>query len=160
MSLTLQTGNPKCDCGKPIDQEGYHLLTCKTGGGPVWIHNTIASVWSECLKHLNKKLIQEPRNRYCNSDDRPEIAVFDISTGSSYELDFAMAHPFCLMCSQELPMRMLQQHSEQRRGSAQSTAQKFYQEAIFQNAYHSSSSILGAGAGKPRNSSSTSQNPL
>ena len=30
MPLSLQTGNPKCDCGKPIDQEGYHLLTCKT----------------------------------------------------------------------------------------------------------------------------------
>ena len=65
-----------------------------------------------------------------------------------------------LMCSQELPMRMVQQHSEQRRGSTQSTAQKFYQEATFQNAYHSFLSILGAGAGKPRNSSSTSQNPL
>ena len=95
MPLSSQTGNPKCDCSKPIDQEGYHLLTCKTGGGPVWTHNTIASVWSECLKHLNKKLIQEPRNRYCNSDDRPDIAVFDISMGSSYELDFAMAHPWC-----------------------------------------------------------------
>ena len=71
-----------------------------------------------------------------------------------------------VMCSQELPMRMVQQHSEQRRGSTQSTAQKFYQGvqrrgstqstaqkfyqgAIFQNAYHLSSSILGLGLGSP-----------
>ena len=24
-----------CDCGRDLDQQGYHLLTCKYGGGPV-----------------------------------------------------------------------------------------------------------------------------
>ena len=88
------------------------------------------SVWSECLKHLNKKLIQEPRNRYCNSDDRPNIAVFDISTGSSYEKDLLWPTHGALMCSQELPMRMVQQHSEQRRGSTQSIPGGYISECI------------------------------
>ena len=26
----------KCDCGTSLDEHGYHLLTCKFGGGPVW----------------------------------------------------------------------------------------------------------------------------
>ena len=47
------------------------------------------------MKHLDKKIIQEPRNRYCNSDDRADIAIFDVCNGDSYELDIAMAHPWC-----------------------------------------------------------------
>ena len=35
-----------CDCGCQLDEEGYHLLTCKHGGGPVWSHNRILSVAS------------------------------------------------------------------------------------------------------------------
>ena len=38
-----------CECGMGIDEDGYHLLTCKTGGGggAVWTHETLASVWFE-----------------------------------------------------------------------------------------------------------------
>ena len=25
-----------CDCGCQLDEEGYHLLTCKHDGAPVW----------------------------------------------------------------------------------------------------------------------------
>ena len=32
-----------CDCGKELDIQGYHLITCKTGGGPVHTHNSIVS---------------------------------------------------------------------------------------------------------------------
>ena len=34
----------QCECGKDVDREGYHLLTCRVGGGPVWEHN-IFCVW-------------------------------------------------------------------------------------------------------------------
>ena len=30
----------KCDCRKPLDGDGYHLITCKYVGVPVWTHNT------------------------------------------------------------------------------------------------------------------------
>jgi hypothetical protein len=26
----------ECECGLTIDEHGYHLLSCKHGGGPVW----------------------------------------------------------------------------------------------------------------------------
>ena len=35
-----------CDCGKEMDIQGYHLITCKTGGGQVHTHNSIVSAWS------------------------------------------------------------------------------------------------------------------
>ena len=36
----------KCECGAVLDDKGYHLLTCKKGGGPVWSHD------SSCLNGL------------------------------------------------------------------------------------------------------------
>ena len=33
-----------CECGKDVDGDGYHFLTCKTGGGPIWTHETLSSV--------------------------------------------------------------------------------------------------------------------
>ena len=32
-----------CDCGAEVDPYGYHLLTCKKGGGPVWCHDSIVA---------------------------------------------------------------------------------------------------------------------
>ena len=42
-----------CNCGATLDGSGYHLLTCKSGGEPVWSHEAIASTWSDCLRELN-----------------------------------------------------------------------------------------------------------
>ena len=42
-----------CDCGRATgDSSGYYQITCKTGGGPVWSHDSIMSVWSESLNDL------------------------------------------------------------------------------------------------------------
>ena len=51
IALYLRMGLPfpfsdcvrKCDCGVKLDTFGYHLLTCKFGGGPVWQHNSLSS---------------------------------------------------------------------------------------------------------------------
>ena len=43
----------ECDCGKELDKNGYHLLTCKYGGGPVWSHNCIVDGWIERLSDLH-----------------------------------------------------------------------------------------------------------
>ena len=86
----------KCDCGKPLDLEGYHLLTCKCGGGPMWTHNSIVNVWSECLSHLHVNHKKEPRERYCDSEDRPDISIIDPETGCDMELDVSLSHPWCV----------------------------------------------------------------
>ena len=42
----------QCDTGQELDSDGYHLITCKTGGGWVISHNNMVSAWSDCLSQL------------------------------------------------------------------------------------------------------------
>ena len=96
LEMPLGSVVPVCECGKDIDKDGYHLLTCKTGGGPIWTHETLSSVWSDCLQHLKMSHQREPRNLYVNSDDRPDIVVFDAQQGCDIELNISAAHPWAL----------------------------------------------------------------
>ena len=52
LEMPLGSVVPICKCGKDIDKDSYHLLTCKTDGGPIWTHETLTSVGSDCLQHL------------------------------------------------------------------------------------------------------------
>ena len=89
----------KCDCGQTLDikgsdADGFHLLTCKNGGGPVWTHDSMMSVWSECLSSVHLPHKCEPRDRYTHSNNWPDILIYDSETGSNVELDVALAHPW------------------------------------------------------------------
>ena len=53
LSLPLSDWMTTCNCGATLDGSGYHLLTRKSGGGPVWSHEDTASTWSDCLHELN-----------------------------------------------------------------------------------------------------------
>ena len=83
----------KCDCGRSLDEPGYHLLTCKFGGGSVWQHNTIASTWAKCLEELNIPHQVEPRNRYTDSENRADITTYDSTGHLINDLDISLAHP-------------------------------------------------------------------
>ena len=53
LPLPLCDNIQTCDCGRASDDSsGYRQITCKTGSGPVWSHDLIMSVWSECLNNL------------------------------------------------------------------------------------------------------------
>ena len=93
--INRQTSS-SCDCGKELDIQGYHLITCKTGAGPVHAHNSIVSAWSNCLSQLNLSHKLEPQYRYVNSDKRSDILVYDPDLGADIELDVSLAHPWCL----------------------------------------------------------------
>ena len=102
MHLVCQAGRPSVRpsvclsvCGVKLDLDtfGYHLLTCNFGGGPVWQHNSLVATWSKCLNELQIPNQIEPRNRYINSEDRPDIVAFDPVDYSSADLDVSMAHP-------------------------------------------------------------------
>ena len=58
-----------------VTDSGYHLIICKTGGGPVWTHDSVVSTWSDCLRSIDIHHKKEPRQRYRDSDDRPDIAM-------------------------------------------------------------------------------------
>ena len=95
MALSFTNFINECDCGKELDKNGYHLLTCKYGGGPVWFHNCIVDAygWTECLSDLHIPYQVEPRHHYTNTDDRPDTTIFDIETGQTLDLDISLAHP-------------------------------------------------------------------
>ena len=97
LSMPLPHSIKTCECGKPLDSipTGYHLLTCKTGGGPVLTHNTIVSTWSDCLNQIHLPNKVEPRDRYCSSDARPVIAICSNVFDSNVDLDVSLAHPWC-----------------------------------------------------------------
>ena len=84
-----------CDCGQQIDGDGFHLLTCKWGGGPVWEHDTIVPCWSDCHQELGIHHRKEPRDRYMNSNNRPDIVVYNTEQGTTTDLDVSLAHPWC-----------------------------------------------------------------
>ena len=66
----------QCECVRPLDNKGYHLIRCKLGGGPVWTHQCMADGWNELLRELGVHHKREPRNRYVCSDDRSDIIMF------------------------------------------------------------------------------------
>ena len=39
---------------------------------------------------------EEPRERYCDSEDRPDISIIDPETGCDMELDVSLSHPWCV----------------------------------------------------------------
>ena len=93
MSMPFHSLITTCECGRSLDSEGFHLLTCKHGGGPVRMHNAVVAGWSDCFRDLDLHHKLEPRDRYVNTEDRPDITVFDSQSGSTVELDISMAHP-------------------------------------------------------------------
>ena len=49
--------------------------------------------WTECLSDLHIPY-QEPRHHHTNTDNRPDITIFDIETGQTLDLDISLVHPW------------------------------------------------------------------
>ena len=93
LPIAFSSWTTTCNCGALIDDSGYHLLTCKTGGGPVWSHESISAVWSDCFRGLHIHHRREPRSHYTTTDNRPDIVFFDSDIGNNVDLDISLAHP-------------------------------------------------------------------
>ena len=94
VSLEFPSWLDQCECGRPLDNKGYLLITCKLGAETVWTHECVADAWSELLRELGVQHKQEPRNRYVCSDDGSDIIMFDSDLGLNEELDIYLAHPW------------------------------------------------------------------
>ena len=60
----------------------------------MWTHNSVLKGWNECLNELHLPHTTEPRHQYTNTEDRPDISVFDSETGQNLDLDVSLAHPW------------------------------------------------------------------
>ncbi|XP_062506125.1 uncharacterized protein LOC134182711 [Corticium candelabrum] len=80
-------------CGKDIDKQGYHLLTCKFGGGPIFRHDRFLDNYYNMLQevgfHCRKELTAQFQNKQC-----PNIAVYDFHEGKKLLLDITITHPW------------------------------------------------------------------
>ena len=50
----------------------------------------------ECLRSLRIHYCCDPKNRYTNSECRPDIIMFDTKWSSNLDLDILLAHPWSL----------------------------------------------------------------
>ena len=51
------------------------------------------STWAKCLDELNIPHQVKPRNRYNDSENRPDITTCDPTEHLTKDLDFSLAHP-------------------------------------------------------------------
>ena len=94
LPIAFSSWTSTCNRGALIDDSGYHLLICKTGGRPVWSHKSISSVWSDCYRGLHIHHRRESRSHYTTADNRPDIVFFDSDIGNNVDLDIFLAHPW------------------------------------------------------------------
>ena len=84
--------------------------------GAVWAHNSILDVWSECLSDFHIPHQKEPRHQYTNSDNHPDITLFDSETGQNLDVDVSLAHPWSQDIRKEQVEKMdMPQEQEKRR---------------------------------------------
>ena len=107
LSLPFQSWITEYECGKTTNINGYHLITCKFGGGPVWTHNRMIDRWCDMLRELRLTFHKEPRDRYTNNENRPDIVVYDTVDGVSSDLDISIAHPCSNIWSRKVLRNMV-----------------------------------------------------
>ena len=93
LPIAFSSWTTTCNYGALIDDSGYHLLTCKTGGRLVWSHESISSVWSDRFRGLHIHHRREPRSRYTTTDNRQDI-VFLTQTLETTLTFISLAHPW------------------------------------------------------------------
>ena len=59
--------------------------------------NSISNGWSECLSDLYLPYQKPNQNimQYINTEDRPDMTMFDPKTGQNLDADISLAHPLC-----------------------------------------------------------------
>ena len=61
-------------------------------------HNRMVDGWCDMLRELRLTFHKEPRNRYANNENRPDIVLYDTDDGVSSDLDISIDHP----CSSDM----------------------------------------------------------
>ena len=87
----------KCtqNCGNSVDLYGYHLLTCKWGGGPIHRHDHLSDSLYDMFRSLGFRCKKELQNQFLGKK-RPDVAVYDYNQGKKLLLDMTVTHPWAL----------------------------------------------------------------
>ena len=79
-------------CKQPLDSSGYHILTCKWGGGIIRRHDHIADCLYKMLTSVGYRCRKELPDQF-DGKQRPDVAVYDYKDGKKLLLDVTIAHP-------------------------------------------------------------------
>ena len=88
----------KCvpQCGQEVDDKGYHLLTCKFGGGPIRRHDHFLDCYYDMLRSIDFRCRKELTAQF-RGKQRPDIAVYNYQDGKKLLLDVTITHPWAKM---------------------------------------------------------------
>ena len=94
VSLPQLSSIKKCinQCGKDVDQKGYHLLTCKFGSGPIRHHDHFLDSYYDMLRSVDFCCKKEITAQF-EGKQRPDIAVYNYHDGKLL-LDITVTHPW------------------------------------------------------------------
>ena len=95
VSLPQLRNIKKCinQCGKDVDQKGYHLLTCKFVGGPIRRHDHFLDSYYDMLRSVDFRCKKEITAQF-EGKQRPDIAVYNYRDGKKLLLDITVTHPW------------------------------------------------------------------
>ena len=94
MSLPQLSNIKRCvnQCGKDVDDKGYHLLTCKFGGGPIRRHDHFLDSYYDMLRSVDLRCRKELTSQF-EGKQRPDIAVYNYRDGKKLLLDIMHRYP-------------------------------------------------------------------
>ena len=95
VSLPQLSNIKKCinQCGKDVDQKGYHLLTCKFGGGPIRRHDHFLDSYYDMLRSVDFRCKKEITAQF-EGKQHPDIAIYNYRDGKKLLLDITVTHPW------------------------------------------------------------------
>ena len=96
VSLPQLSNIKRCvnQCGKDVDDKGYHLLTCKFGGGSgIRRHDHFLDSYYDMLRSVDLRCRKELTSQF-EGKQRPDIAVYNYRDGKKLLLDITVTHPW------------------------------------------------------------------
>ena len=93
VSLPQLNNTKKCvsQCDKDVDDNGYHLLTCRFGGGPIRRHDHFMDSFYEMLRSVDLRCRKELTAQF-QGKQRPDIADYNYRDGKKLLLDITITH--------------------------------------------------------------------
>ena len=112
-NMPLAAALDSCECGQLLDSKGYHLLTCKHKGGPIWTHGSIVNMWANCLSNLHITHKTKPRDLYDGNHCRPDIVYSTLNLTPTLNWIFRLPILGMVTSYRSLPRKMVQLQLEE-----------------------------------------------
>ena len=95
VSLPQLSNIKKCinQCGKDVDQKGYHLLTCKFGGDPIRRHDHFLDSYYDMLQSADFRCKKDITAQFEGKQCR-DITDYNYRDGKKLLLDITVTHPW------------------------------------------------------------------